>query len=269
MMALCLLLSTLMACSRQDAGLSTQELAAIGRLIYHNECNGEEACLTAWNQGEEFASLGIGHFIWYPADTPRNFDESFPALLRFMHTAGVTMPAWLATNPEAPCPWPSRQVFLKAQNSPKMIELRLFLARTMQKQAEFMAKRLENALPRILAVAPASRHEHIRRQFRRVADSPMGMYALMDYVNFKGEGVKASERYHGQGWGLLQVLEEMRGENKGPPAIRDFARTARRILVRRIRNSPPERNEERWLPGWTQRLQTYVEASRHPEAAAG
>ncbi|MDQ7011199.1 MAG: hypothetical protein Q9M29_05205 [Mariprofundaceae bacterium] len=247
--------------------LSDTELTAIGQRIYHNECNGEEACLTSWNAGEEFASLGIGHFIWYPAGTPRRFDESFPGLLRFMHTEGVAMPSWLTT--DARCPWPDRQAFLAAKNSPKMVELRLFLAETMQKQAEFMAKRLENALPGILAAVPASRHEHIRSQFNRVAQAPMGMYALMDYVNFKGEGVKESERYHGQGWGLLQVLDAMQGEDKGPEAVRDFARTAQRILMRRVRNSPPGRNEERWLPGWTQRLQTYVAAGSHPEEAAG
>lgn len=266
-LTLYLLLSALMACSRQDVELSAQELTAIGQRIYHNECNGEEACLTAWNQGEEFASLGIGHFIWYPAGTPRHFDESFPELLRFMRNEGVAMPAWLVA--DARCPWPDRRAFLKAENSPKMLELRLFLAKTMQKQAEFMAKRLENALPRILAVAPAPRHEHIRSQFNRVAHAPMGMYALVDYVNFKGEGIKVSERYHGQGWGLLQVLEAMQGKDTGPAAIRDFARTARQILERRVQNAPPERNEARWLPGWTKRLQTYMAANSHPGETAG
>ena len=32
---------------------------------------------------------------------------------------------------------------------------------------------------------------------------------LIDYVNFKGEGVLETERYRGRGWGLLQVLEGM------------------------------------------------------------
>jgi len=268
-LALCLLLSAPTGCSRQNVTLSAQELSAIGQMIYHNECAGEEACLTSWNAGEEFASLGIGHFIWYPADTPHNFKESFPVLLRFMHAEGVSMPAWLAANPDAPCPWPNRRAFLDAQNGPKMIELRLFLVKTKQKQAEFMAKRLENALPEILQAVPASRHAHIRRQFYRVAHAPMGMYALMDYVNFKGEGVKASERYRGHGWGLVQVLEAMQGEDNGPAAIRDFASAARRILTRRVQNAPPGRGEERWLPGWKRRLQSYVTASSMPGATAG
>jgi hypothetical protein len=34
--------------------------------------------LTTWNAGEEFPSLGIGHFIWYPA----GFDGRSPAASR-------------------------------------------------------------------------------------------------------------------------------------------------------------------------------------------
>ena len=29
---------------------------------------------------------------------------------------------------------------------------------------------------------------------------------MIDYVNFKGDGLKPTERYKGEGWGLLQVL---------------------------------------------------------------
>jgi hypothetical protein len=39
----------------------------IGRKVWQNECGGTVAGLTSWNAGENFASLGIGHFIWYPA----------------------------------------------------------------------------------------------------------------------------------------------------------------------------------------------------------
>ena len=52
----------------------------------------------------------------------------------------------------------------------------------------------------------------MQQRFDRVASSAMGCYALVDYVNFKGEGVLATERYAGQGWGLLQVLEGMSQE---------------------------------------------------------
>src|SRR6266446_3164255 len=46
--------------------LSHADVQRIGKKIWQNECNGTISGLTSWNQGEDFASLGIGHFIWYP-----------------------------------------------------------------------------------------------------------------------------------------------------------------------------------------------------------
>jgi hypothetical protein len=76
-------------------------------------------------------------------------------------------------------------------------------------------------------------------------------------VNFKGEGTKASERYRGEGWGLLQVLAGMRGSGAG--AAREFGESAAAVLSRRVRNAPPERKEERWLVGWKSRVGAYGE----------
>jgi hypothetical protein len=100
----------------------------------------------------------------------------------------------------------------------------------------------------------------VQRRFDRVADSSSGCYALVDYVNFKGEGVLATERYAGQGWGLLQVLEGMSQENSGREAVKNFAESAKEVLTNRVRNSPPKRNESRWLPGWLLRINTYVQS---------
>ncbi len=44
----------------------TQALSA-GKRLWRNECAGTVEGLTSWNTGEAFASLGIGHYIWYPA----------------------------------------------------------------------------------------------------------------------------------------------------------------------------------------------------------
>jgi hypothetical protein len=79
-------------------------------------------------------------------------------------------------------------------------------------------------------------------------------------VNFKGEGVLATERYAGEGWGLLQVLEGMSQEGNGRAAVKSFAESARKVLTRRVRNSPPERHESRWLPGWLARINTYAQS---------
>jgi hypothetical protein len=48
------------------SALTPRELDVIGHRVWQNECNGTREGLTSWNTGENFASLGIGHFIWYP-----------------------------------------------------------------------------------------------------------------------------------------------------------------------------------------------------------
>src|SRR6056297_1536666 len=92
--------------------LSQADAAAIGKKIWKNECNGTVEGLTSWNVGEDFPSLGIGHFIWYVKGRPGPFQESFPALIRFFKETGVAVPRWVA---EADgCPWKTRNDFVKS-----------------------------------------------------------------------------------------------------------------------------------------------------------
>jgi len=187
------------------ADLSDGELARIGRKVWINECDGTVSGLTSWNGGEDFASLGIGHFIWYPAGRPGPFEESFPPLVRYLAEQGQAIPAWL----RGPCPWNTRSEFMGAQQSERMEELRRLLAETVPLQARFLARRMHEALPKMLAAAGPGGADRVRRNFERLAASGAGTFALIDYVNFKGEGTLETERYNGQGWGLLEVLEAM------------------------------------------------------------
>ena len=240
---------------RAGCNLSPEEASRIGRKIWNNECGGSIAGLTSWNAGENFASLGIGHFIWYPAGQPGPFEESFPKFLHFAINRRADMPTWLQESES--CPWNTRAEFLRVQNSAKIKELRAFLVRTVNLQTEFLVARLQGALPKMLDEAASDERENIRRQFDRVASTANGCYALVDYVNFKGEGTLSTERYHGEGWGLLQVLERMRGDSSGPSAVEEFSDSAVVTLRQRVHNSPPERNESRWLPGWINRVKSY------------
>lgn len=251
------LVAILYACSPtpDEIAISQSEIEQVGEKIYLNECAGKRACLTSWNRGEAFPSLGIGHFIWYPNGTSGPFKESFPDLIRFMQRDGIKIPTWLTKAIDGGAPWHSRDQFLAAQHSPSMEQLRSFLDHHKPLQVRFMVARLNRALPEILASIHASERDNLQRQFQRVAKTPMGYYALIDYVNFKGEGTKASERYQGKGWGLLQVLQNMNREDED--ALHAFASAADRVLTRRVALSPPERSEERWLAGWRKRLSTY------------
>ncbi len=237
--------------------LSHDEALKIGKRVWQNECNGAISGLTAWNKGENFASLGIGHFIWYPKGQRGPFDESFPKVVSFISKRGAKLPTiLLGVGPGGPCPWNSRAEFLRAEHTPEMNQLRRFLADTIDLQAEFLVARLEAALPKMLAeTAPADR-TNVQQQFERLMKTPQGRYALVDYVNFKGEGVLHTERYHDQGWGLLQVLETMHG-NSDAGAVDEFARGAKTVLTRRVHNAPPERHESQWLTGWLRRINSY------------
>jgi hypothetical protein len=235
--------------------LSEAEARRIGRKIWQNECGGTIAGLTSWNTGENFASLGIGHFIWYPKNHRGPFDESFPKFASFVAAHGTQSPGII--HGDDSCPWNSRAEFLRSAKSIEMIALREFLAKTIDLQARFMIQRLQEALPKMLGETPVPAQAKIRQKFEKVAETARGMYALVDYVNFKGEGVLASERYRGEGWGLLQVLEGIPDPSRNS-ATKDFAQSAKVVLTRRVRNSPLERKESRWLPGWLNRIDTYT-----------
>jgi hypothetical protein len=236
--------------------LTPKQLVAVGKKIWRNECAGTVEGLTSWNAGEDFASLGIGHFIWYPAGVPRRFEESFPGMVKFVEARGKPGPAWLRGG-DAPCPWRDRAHFEKERDGEKMRELRGWLAGTVGEQALFAARRAQGALAKMTESLSEAQRAQVRGQFERMLGSAGGMAAIVDYVNFKGEGVNPSERYQGEGWGLLQVLQGMRGTSGGSEARKEFARSAAAVLRRRVELAPAIRKEERWLPGWLNRCAGY------------
>ena len=237
------------------SNLSASQKDKIGRKIWQNESGGKVDGLTAWNAGEEFPSLGIGHFIWYPAGFTGPFDESWPKFIAFARQRGAQPPAIAM---ERAAPWASRSAFQADFRSTRMSGLRSWLASNVTLQTDFIIARSRAALPKVLAAAPASDRARLQANYNKVASTPNGTYALIDYVNFKGEGIQASERYQGKGWGLLQVLGSMKQVPSGQAAAAEFAASAKRMLSRRIDNAPTARGEGRWREGWHNRCNTYA-----------
>ncbi|HWL55028.1 MAG TPA: hypothetical protein VNQ90_21475 [Chthoniobacteraceae bacterium] len=231
--------------------LSPAETTRVGRMIWQNECAGTVEGLVSWNQGEGFPSLGIGHFIWYPKGKRGPFDESFPRLAALLRERGVAMPAWT----HGPAPWQTKAEMVR--DGARVNALRKLLAtpKALSVQTEFLIGRLNAALPKLLAAAPAGERRAIQHRFETLTRSAAGSFALIDYVNFKGEGILATERYRGEGWGLLQVLSGMKD---GGDPVKTFSDSAKRVLTRRVKNAPPERKENRWLPGWLNRVGRYA-----------
>ncbi|GAA5494831.1 hypothetical protein Rhal01_00995 [Rubritalea halochordaticola] len=236
---------------------SNADKMKIGKKIWQNESGGSVAGLTHWNEGEEFPSMGIGHFIWYPKGFNGRWTETFPLFINYAKAAGnKDIPAWVLSAKD--CPWNSRAQFNADKNGPRLTELRKFLASTVTLQTDFILSRSSAALPKILAAAPAQDRVRIRDNYAKVASTPNGAYALIDYVNFKGDGTNPTERYNNQGWGMLQVLSNMRPSSGGQDSARAFADSAKAMLERRIKNSPQARGESRWRAGWNNRCETYA-----------
>src|SRR5713101_6666259 len=135
---LCVLFSSFAPVAESALMLSHADTVRIGKQIWQNECNGTVAGFTSWNEGDNFASLGIGHFIWYPKGMRGPFEESFPKLVNFISGHGAKLPQLLLGPSDLTCPWNSRAEFLAAQSTTKMKQLRQFLVDTIDLQAQFM-----------------------------------------------------------------------------------------------------------------------------------
>ena len=243
--------------TNKKAGLtiSKAELDVVAEKIFKNEAGGKREDLVYWNTGEDFPSLGIGHFIWYKQGQRGRFAESFPQLVAYYRKHDIKLPKIVEENSYSP--WESREELFKLRSigNKDIVELTNFLYNTKAIQVSFIFERLENSLEKMLEIA--DNPENVKKQFYRVAHSPNGLYPLIDYVNFKGEGTSRTETYNGDGWGLLQVLENMKGTGSGKAALEEFSDSAKFVLERRVKNSDPARNEKKWLAGWLNRCNTY------------
>ncbi|WP_100639778.1 hypothetical protein [Marinobacter salexigens] len=263
--------ASVMLASDISLALKPAQLDWVGQKIFQNECAGQYECLVHWNESEAFPSLGIGHFIWYPEGVNERFVESFPALYEYMEQRQRDIPEWLRELEPFDAPWPDRETFLKVADSPEMSELREFLAGTQGVQAEFIFRRAKDSLAKIIEAAPEPRQADVKRRLQTLSQTPGGVYAIMDYVNFKGEGLSPDERYNGEGWGLLQVLLAMPAvsasvdsdavdpDSAVPGTLAEFRKAAGDVLARRARNAANPVEQDRWLAGWLKRLDTYRE----------
>ena len=242
--------------SAQDI-LETTDFDWLGKQVFRNECDSEPACLTSWNAGEDFPSLGIGHFIWFRTGQQEIFEETFPQLLLFLKHRQVSLPSWLQNSTDPNNPWPNRAAFSAAKQSKQMRELRMFLLTTSSLQAEFIVSRFTQTQDEIVFSFQPNDRNKARRIMQGLAaiHPPYGQYALIDYLHFKGSGLNSAEQYRGMGWGLKQVIAEMFDTEL---SLYHFVEAGTKVLDRRISNAPVERSEARWREGWHNRLLSYL-----------
>lgn len=246
----------------------------IAARIFENEAASQVRYLTFWGEGEDFPSFGIGHFIWFPAAVDAPFDEQFPAMVAFVSQRAASeqpLPQWMQEQVPFDVPWSSKEVFDQAWSSDEMAALREWLQATARWQARYIVATFERRW-QSLEILPNQKLQ-MTALLQQLAGSAAGMFAIIDYYNFKGLGVNPRERYQGQGWGLIQVLQAMPAfklaidPESGALPISDaalvaqFSQAAAERLGLRVELAPPERNEQRWLPGWLKRMQGYQTTS--------
>ncbi|MEE9351396.1 MAG: hypothetical protein V3U78_03990 [Thiotrichaceae bacterium] len=240
-----------------SSGPNAAEMRRIGEKIFINEAGGDKNKLVHWNVGEDFAAMGIGHFTWYPPGRAQRFGNTFPGLIDYMANRGAQPPAWVRFAAARGAPWYTKQELERVKHTPQVQQLINYLYQTRGLQAEYIVERSKRAMQKFVKATPNNLKRHVAQNINALANTPGGWYPLIDYVNFKGEGMNRNGGYRGQNWGMLQVLELMRPSQPGPQALNNFADAAYAVLARRVRNSPPQRNEAKWLAGWRNRVNTY------------
>ncbi len=250
-----------LAAAASGLGLSNQAIDYqwVAKHIEQNETGGHAKYLTYWSRNEPFPSFGIGHFIWIPKNVSVPFEQTFPQMVAFV-SARRPAPEWLQSLTPFEPPWPNRAAFDQAWSKPKLTELRQWLAATKSEQAEFIFQRLVAELDRLWPTLTPAQQQHLSYNVNQLTQTPQGVFAMIDYANFKGIGHNAKERYLGEGWGLVDVLLAM-PETTEARALPDFVASAKARLQLRVKLSPLDKSEKRWLPGWEKRLNRYLTLS--------
>jgi len=238
----------------------------IGERIYQNECAGKPKYLTYWGKGETFPSFGIGHFIWHPklaeSDTDQMFIETFPAMVKFV-SKSQRPPSWLeelSTQTEFVAPWSSKQAFDQAWSNNELQQLRDWLSATQSQQAQFIVLTFQNRWLSETQSLTLNQKAIIQLRLTKMMGFKKGLFAVIDYFNFKGIGLNQKEQYQGVSWGLASVLRAMNvvEESSQNEYLEQFVMAAKQRLQLRVKLAPPDRNEIRWLKGWEVRLDQYL-----------
>ena len=237
--------------------LKPSDYQSIGNRIYQNECASNINNLAFWSRHEAFPSLGIAHFIWFPRASNFPFVQTFPEFLNFLQLHSPkqyqALIAILGIQSHAFAPWASREAFYGNNHSEMRIKLQNWFHQSKTIQAEFIVDRFLKQIDQIRATKQLSNSSW--HHLQKIIHSSSGLFALIDYSNFKGFGTHPKESYQGQGWGVLQVIQAMPDDCIDP--LKCFKHAAKNVLKQRVANAPENLSEQRWLKGWFHRIDGY------------
>lgn len=255
--AACLLLFYSWVSLPLSINLTQAQKNEIAKRIWFSEASGNYDKLAFWNQNEKFPSLGICHFIWFPEHCTEQYTQTFPELLAYFKKRSIQLPLWLQNAQYAP--WKTREEFLNPEHQKQIEELKAFMHKTMDVQVDFIIERFERMWPAILKEASEENKKKVATNYALLMHTSQGIFALLDYLNYKGAGTDPKERYFNVGWGLLQVLTAMKTTNKDD-AVNQFVQAAKEVLTYRVEHAPSHKaHEKQWLPGFFNRLDRYIQ----------
>jgi hypothetical protein len=154
--------------------ISSTEVRRIGDQIFQNESGGDVNKLIHWNKGENFASMGIGHFTWYPAGRKQSFGNTFPGMLTYLESRGVRLPQWIKHAKRSGAPWRTRSQLLRDKHNPQVQQLQRILFETRYLQAEYIMQRAQRAMPKLVTTAPPHLRPRVASNLNAVANSRGG-----------------------------------------------------------------------------------------------
>ncbi len=247
--------------------LDKEKLVCFAEKTFENESGGHGKNIMQWNRGEGFLSLGLGHFLWAPSDrAARRFGESFKQFVVYYQQQPEPKPPLPASClPGLHCPFANKAEFERERDSAMGVrarEIRDFLEQTRLYQARFMRDRLVKATDLILSHLKPEVSDRVRKAIFYLSNDDASLFAMMDYVNFKGEGIGNGKISPVSGWGLSQVLQclvskagaKITADTMTPLA---FADAADETLKKR-----KDVNKTTHL-GWTRRIRdTYLNAPK-------
>ena len=222
-------------------------------LIYMNETGGKPDALIIKNDKEDVCSLGIGHFIWYPAGVKHQYKETFPELLkRLQVTDGVFKGAPDVEIPST-CPWASSSDLATAKSSDvyKRIVTGLVSPEGKRVQVNYMVERARAAIAETVKEDPSS-----AKKLLDLLATEQGTYVVIDYINFKGNSAE-TEAYGDFQWGFKTAIYVMSEDETLTPEER-FQIAVETLLEMRVEEAKKlGKDESNFLPGWLKRVGTY------------
>ena len=253
--------------------LSKDQLLSLGYRMWNNYAGGTVDGLTKWDGSDadhEFMYLGIAQNIWLPEGSNSMFQADWPTVAQRLQELGCKIKPWMLNG----CPWTTQEEFDADFNGKKMTWLRTHLSKEkfVRAQAFCIAERLQRTMDpsspdSLLTGLTADQSALVEKNFDFVVNSkdPLGVYALIDYVNFKGEGrLGGTEEFNGQSWGLLQVLLNMQTPAEGASdadVMKAFVQSAKFTLCQRVINhklQDPTNNDVQYLDMWVAHLNDYL-----------